>query len=280
MAFTDSHAHLTSVAERIGADALRDILDEWGAAASAAAEPGAAPQGATAPVLVDIGTEPDDLPARAALLEPARRASFLRLSAGVWPSAESLADPRSSLDGLEAAIEAAGRDGIRVAAVGEGGLDYHHMEGPREAQAALFEGQLELAARLGLPMIVHSREAFEDTLAIVARAARAGHRVVIHCFGYGPAQARGFLDSGCLVSFAGNLTYKGADSLRDACALVPPDRLLLETDAPYMNPMPRRGRPSSPRDVSRTYEAAASLRGVTVADLAETVSRNARSLFG
>jgi TatD DNase family protein len=279
MMFTDSHAHLTSVAEKIGADALCDILNELGAA-SAAPERGAAPPGATAPVLVDIGTEPDDLSSRAALLDPTRRASFLRLSAGVWPSAERLADPKGSLTALEAAIEAAGRDGVRVAAIGEGGLDYHHMEGPREAQAALFEGQLELAARLGLPMIVHSREAFEDTLAIVDGAARAGHRVVIHCFGYGPAQASAFLDAGCLVSFAGNLTYKGAAALREACAIVPSDRLLLETDAPYMNPMPLRGRPSSPRDVSRTYEAAAALRGVPIEELAKTVSRNARALFG
>lgn len=271
MVYTDSHAHLTSVAEGIGADALRDILDEFGAAASASA---------AAPILMDIGTEPEDLQERAALLGPAGRASFLRLSAGAWPSAESLADPRSSLEGLEAAIAAAGRGGIRVAAIGEGGLDYHRMEGPRGAQAALFEGQLELAARLGLPMIVHSREAFEDTLAMIAGPARSGHRIVIHCFGYGPAQARSFLDSGCSLSFAGNLTYKGADALREACALAPPDRLLLETDAPYMNPMPRRGRPSSPRDVSRTYEAAAALRGVTLEELAETVSRNARSLFG
>jgi TatD DNase family protein len=276
MVFTDSHAHLTSVAERIGADALRDILSEYEVAADAC--------GAAAPILVDIGTEPGDLGARVALLEPAR-ASFLRLSAGVWPSSESLADPRSSLDALEAAIAEAGRGGARVAAVGEGGLDYHRMEGPREAQAALFKGQLELAARLGLPMIVHSRDAFPDTLAIIAAArpdaaALSRSPVVIHCFGYGPDEARAFLDSGCFVSFAGNLTYKGASALREACALVPGERLLLETDAPYMNPMPLRGRPASPRDVARTYEAAAALRGSAVEELAETVSRNARALFG
>jgi TatD DNase family protein len=272
MVLTDSHAHLTSVAESLGADALRVILDEYEAAAAA-------------PLLVDIGTEPGDLPSRAALLEIARRTSFLRLSAGAWPSAESLADPRSSLAGLEAAVAAAARDGARVAAIGEGGLDYHHMEGPREAQAALFEGQLALAARLGLPMIVHSREAFADTLAIVAAArpsptAFEASPVIIHCFGYGPDEARAFLDSGCFVSFAGNLTYKGARPLREACALVPADRLLLETDAPYMNPMPLRGRPSSPRDVERTYEAAAILRGAEPGELAETVARNARALFG
>lgn len=280
MVYTDSHAHLSSVAEELGPDALRELLDEYGRAAASA--PGA---GTEPPVLVDIGTEPDDLDARAALLGGAARPSFLRLTAGVWPSAERLASCAASLSALEAAVAAAGRAGLRVAAIGEGGLDYHHMNGPREAQAELFEGQLGLARRLGLPMIVHSREAFADTLDALKSAAPGRGRpdsaaVIIHCFGYGPDEARAFLDAGCFLSFAGNLTYKGASALREACALVPPDRLLLETDAPYMNPMPLRGRPSSPRDVERTYAAAAALRGASVEELAQSVSRNARKLFG
>jgi TatD DNase family protein len=104
--------------------------------------------------------------------------------------------------------------------------------------------------------------------------------VVIHCFGYGPEEARAFLELGCWISFAGNLTYKGSEALRAALALVPDERLLLETDAPYMNPMPKRGKPSSPADIARTYALAAELRGVAVEDLAETVSRNAHRLFG
>jgi TatD DNase family protein len=278
--YTDSHAHLSSVAEELGTDALRELLDEYGEAASSAERAGTVP-----PVLVDIGTEPDDLDARAALLGSAARSSFLRLTAGVWPSAERLASGPASLSALEAAIAAAGRAGLRVAAIGEGGLDYYHMNGPREAQAELFEGQLDLARRLGLPMIVHSREAFADTLAALESAALGRGRpeaaaVIIHCFGYGPDEARAFLDAGCFLSFAGNLTYKGAAALREACAQVPLDRLLLETDAPYMNPMPLRGRPSSPRDIERTYAAAASLRCAPVEELAQSVSRSARALFG
>jgi len=273
--FTDSHAHLPMVAEELGAAALDGVLAEYEAAAASASREGRAP-----PLLLDAGTDPGDLGARVELMAPARRSAFLRLSAGVWPSAENLASPVASLAALESAVDAARRGGVEIAAIGEGGLDYHHMEGSRAAQVELFEGQLELASRLGLPMIVHSREAFADTLAIVAGAARAGLRVLIHCFGYGSAEARAFLDSGCFVSFAGNLTYKGADALREACAAVPADRLLLETDAPYMNPMPRRGRPGSPLDVCRTYEAAAALRGAGVEELAETVSLNARTLFG
>jgi len=285
MVFTDSHAHLSSVAERMGAEAFEAMLAEYAAAAAPGAAEGGAALKCAAPLLVDVGTEPGDLAGRIELLRPRERSSALRLTAGVWPSAESLADPGASVAALEAAIDAAREAGVRVAAIGEGGLDYHHMNASPEAQAELFESQLELAARLGLPMIVHSREAFADTLAILARARPTGAAVkdspvVIHCFGYGPAEASAFLEAGCFVSFAGNLTYKGAEGLREACAIIPADRLLLETDSPYMNPMPRRGRPSSPIDVARSYEAAAALRGASVEDLARTVSHNARTLFG
>jgi TatD DNase family protein len=282
MVFSDTHAHLSSVAEELGAEALADILALY---ARAAGDARAA--GGNGPLLLDPGTEPGDLPERIALLglgpgaRPGGRGEFLRLAAGVWPSAESLASPAASLSALEASIAEASGSGVRVAAIGEGGLDYYHMAGGPAAQAELFSGQLALAARLGLPMIVHSRDAAADTLALVGRAAeRTPVPVVVHCFGYGPEEARAFLRLGCWISFAGNLTYKGSDALRAACALVPDGKLLLETDAPYMNPLPRRGKASSPADVSRTYALAAELRGVAPEELGETVSRNARELFG
>jgi TatD DNase family protein len=280
MIFTDSHAHLSSVAEELGADALAALLADYAEAAAAAER-----EGRAAPLLLDAGTEPNDLPARMRLLGPLSsdgdRARFLRLSAGVWPSAENLASPSTSLAVLEEAIAEASRAGLRVAAIGEGGLDYHHMEGSEEAQGLLFAGQLALASRLSLPMIVHSRDAAADTLGLIGRALpRPSAPVVIHCFGYGPEELREFLGLGCWISFAGNLTYKGSESLRAACAMVPGDRLLLETDSPYMNPVPRRGKPASPRDVERSYALAATIRGVSVEDLAKTVSRNARALFG
>ena len=277
--FTDSHAHLSSVAEELGLGALESLLADYAEDASRAEG-----DGRITPLLLDPGTEPGDLRSRLALLGGAAGLPpFLRLAAGVWPSPGNLACPAESLGALAEAIDEARGRGLEVAAIGEGGLDYHYEDGRRgglvRSQAELFEGQLSLAGSLGRPMIVHSREAFADTLALVA-SRRSSSPIIIHCFGYGPEEARAFLDLGCFLSFAGNVTYKKSDALRDACVLVPDDRLLLETDAPYMNPMPRRGKPSSPRDVARTYAFAAELRGVALADLAETVSRNARTLFG
>jgi TatD DNase family protein len=280
MIFTDSHAHLISVAAELGSAAFDALLSDYAEAATEAEG-----IGATAPLLLDIGTDPGDLAARSALFDAAEArvgaaglALFLRFSAGLWPSAENLASPKESLAALEASIDSAARHGLRISAIGEGGLDYHHMEGSSEAQGLLFAGQLALASERALPMIVHSRDSFDATLSQILDA-RPSAPVIIHCFGYGPDQARAFLDLGCYVSFAGNLTYKGSEGLRAACALVPADRLLLETDAPYMNPLPRRGKSSTPRDVERTYAFAAELRGVEVAALAETVSLNARTLF-
>lgn len=272
---TDTHAHLGGVLEELGAEALSSLLGAY-----AEAWAGSGMGGGPPPLLLDPGTEPDDLPARLDLLAAGGvLPPFLRLAAGIWPSAENLASPARSLSALAAAITEARGRGFRVAAIGEGGLDYHHMDGTKALQAELFEGQAALAASLALPLIVHSRDAFEDTRSLIARL-RPGAPVIIHCFGYGADEARAFLDLGCYVSFAGNLTYKKSDSLREACALVPAGRFLLETDAPYMNPMPRRGKPCSPQDIERTYALAAELRGATVADLAETVSRNAHMLFG
>jgi TatD DNase family protein len=201
------------------------------------------------------------------------------MAAGVWPSAEALARPADALAALEASAAEAEALGSPVAAIGEGGLDYHHMNGERDAQIELFSGQIALAARMRLPLIVHSRDAFADTLAALS-GARLSTPVIIHCFGYGPDEARAFLDLGCHLSFAGNLTYKKADALRAACALAPADRILVETDSPYMCPEPRRGRPCTPLDVGRTYAAAAAIRGVAAGELAGTVSANLAELLG
>ena len=273
MIFTDTHAHLSLISEELGAEALGSLL---GAYAEAHAE--AVSEGRLCPILLDPGVEPKDLPERLDLVG-GNPPSFLRLAGGVWPSAENLASPASSLDCLSASIAEMSRRGIRVAAIGEGGLDYHHMDGSKALQAELFEGQIALASSLGLPLIVHSRDASADTLSLIANAG-ISTPVIIHCFSYGSVELAGFLDLGCWISFAGNLTYKKSGALREACAMVPEDRFLLETDAPYMNPMPRRGTSATPLDVERTYAAAAELRGVGIVELAETVTSNAHSLFG
>jgi TatD DNase family protein len=274
MTYTDSHAHLSLIAHELGRERLAAILDCY-SAANAEADL----EGRLGPILLDPGVDPGDLMARLALLEGGGSLpSFLRLAAGVWPSAENLVVPADSIASLAETIGEASRRGISVAAIGEGGLDYHHMDGSKAAQAELFEGQMALASGRGLPLIVHSRDAAADTLSLIERA-RLSTPVIIHCFGYGSAEARAFLDLGCWISFAGNLTYKNSGALREACALVPEDRLLLETDSPYMNPMPHRGKSATPLDIGRTYAFAAELRGVGAPELAEAVSRNAHSLF-
>ncbi|MEI6385150.1 MAG: TatD family hydrolase [Spirochaetota bacterium] len=265
--FTDSHAHLRQAAREGGEEAMSGIL------AAYMAEPSA--------ILLDIGTGSLDLGERIA--EMARLSGGvlpggLRFSAGLWPGKPSLDRPEAALAELVASIEAASREGVRVAAIGEGGFDFHHMEADPSIQAFLFSLQSGLAARLGLPLLVHSREAFAQTLAAIGSLAREVP-VIIHCFGYGTAEAQAFLDSGCHLSFAGNLTYKKSSALREALALVPDDRLLLETDAPYMNPDPSRGKPSSPLDIGRTYAVAAAIRGMSVDALAALVSANALRLF-
>jgi TatD DNase family protein len=266
----DSHAHLALLLEELGEEALDEVLARYGRAWDEASA-----RGLAGPFVVDPGIDAEDLAQRRELLGAL---PFVRLAAGIWPSKEALADPAGSLSALRGALAEAGGPAA-IAAVGEGGLDYHHMNGSRAAQRELFEGLLDIAGELGRSMIVHSREAAADTLAVLG-AARPSRPPVMHCFGYGVEEARAFLESGCFISFAGNLTYKSAVRLREACAFVPPDRLLLETDAPYMNPEPRRGRPSSPLDIGRTYEAAAAIRGVGLRELARTVAANARRLFG
>lgn len=268
MVFTDSHAHLRLVAEELGDEAVTGLLQEYDAAWRLT--------GGEGPLLVDAGVDADDLPARREL---AGDRPFLRYAAGIWPSAEALAEPELHLARLEAAAGAATAAGGPLAAIGEGGLDYHHMNGSREAQRRLFAAQLALADRLRLPMIVHSRDAAADTLDLLT-ALRPSIPVVLHCYGYGPAEIDAFLALGCWVSFAGNLSYRSAAALREACAALPLERLLLETDAPYLNPEPRRGRPSSPADVARTYDIAAQLHALPVEELAAIVTANARGIFG
>lgn len=275
MICTDTHCHLSMVAERQGQDALGEVLARYDRAQAAPAQ--TAPAGPKAPLMLDIGVEAGDLESRA---EAFGAWPFVRLSAGVYPSPEALSDPAASLAALGLSIAALLERGSgRVAAIGETGLDYHHMSGSHESQAELFTGQARLAESLGLPLVVHSRDAARETLEIlVALALRVP--VIIHCFGYGKDEARAFLDAGCYISFAGNLSYKKAEALREACAIVPAERLLLETDAPYMNPEPHRGRSSTSLDIERTYALAAALRGERAEELAERVAASAAALFG
>ncbi|MBE0465618.1 MAG: TatD family hydrolase [Candidatus Desulforudis sp.] len=165
----------------------------------------------------------------------------------------------------------------RVVAVGEIGLDYHYDFSPRPVQREVFAAQLDLAAEVGLPVVVHSRQATADTFALLREARWTG--AVMHCFGGDWEAARSFLELGCYISLAGVVTFKGAAALCEVARKVPEDRLLLETDAPYLAPAPRRGHRNEPGYLYHTAAFVAGLRGVSLERLAEITTANARAFF-
>jgi TatD DNase family protein len=176
--------------------------------------------------------------------------------------------------------ELLGRGG-RIVALGEIGLDYHYDNSPREVQRAVFARQLRLAREAGLPVVIHSRDADDETAAILraeyAGAARGG---VMHCFGGGRRMAEEVLELGFLISFAGNVTFKNAEPLREAARAVPLERLLVETDCPFLTPVPFRGRRNEPAYVVETARFVAGLKGVEPEEFGRVTSENFARLFG
>lgn len=167
-------------------------------------------------------------------------------------------------------------DHARCVAIGEAGLDYFYENSPRAVQRAVFERQLELAAELGLPIVVHSRDAEADTIAMVRAA--LGARGVLHCFDAGPALLDAALESGWYVSFAGLITFKRYER-GDLVAAVPDEQLLVETDSPYLAPVPHRGKRNEPAWVAQVVERAAAFRGQAPAAVGEQTERNARAFY-
>jgi TatD DNase family protein len=163
----------------------------------------------------------------------------------------------------------------RSVAVGETGLDYFRDRAPRNRQRKLFEAQLELASDLGKPVIIHTRDADGDTADVLAGFSGT---VVMHCFS-SPGLLQTVLDRGYYVSFAGNVTYPKASDLRAAAAQVPDERILAETDSPYLAPQARRGRPNEPANVVLTVEELAKVRRVDPADLGARIEANAAAAF-
>jgi TatD DNase family protein len=166
-------------------------------------------------------------------------------------------------------------DHERAVAVGEIGLDFYRDWAPREAQRRLFAVQLDLARELGKPVVVHNRDADGDTAALLSGF---DGTVVLHCFS-SPGLLETALERGYYVSFAGNVTFAKADELREAARRVSADRILAETDSPYLAPVPRRGRPNEPANVIHTLAALAEVRGEDTAELAARIDANATSAF-
>lgn len=166
----------------------------------------------------------------------------------------------------------------KVVAIGECGLDYHYDRAQRHNQEAAFRGQIAIARELDLPVVVHTRDAADDTFTIL-RDAAAGHPVVLHCFSL-PERVDEVTAEGWYASFAGPLTFPKSVALREAAAALPGERLLVETDAPYLAPVPRRGRPNRPALVAHTLAVLAEARGISVADADALTTRNCARLFG
>jgi TatD DNase family protein len=189
------------------------------------------------------------------------------------------ADDIGAIEGLlEAEVDLGGPAPL-VVAVGECGLDYHYDHSPRLRQREAFAQQVELAHRHGLALVVHSREAWEDTIGILSDTG-VPERTILHCFTGGPDEARRCLDLGASLSFSGVVTFKNAAEVREAAVLCPLDRLLVETDTPFLAPVPHRGTLNEPSRVPLVGAAIAQARGVETARVAEASTANARAAFG
>ncbi len=203
------------------------------------------------------------------------RSAGILFTAGIHPSSRA---EEADLERLRNFVEelVGSADADLLFGIGETGLDFFRMHQPADMQRRSFEFQLDLAARHNLPVIVHSRDAAEDALAILR--AKKPPLGVMHCFSGDGAMAKRFLDLGFYISFAGNLTYRTAADLHDAASYVPMDRLLLETDAPFLTPVPLRGKKNRPEYVVHTYEFIAALRKEPVPSLQELVFQNFTAL--
>ncbi len=165
----------------------------------------------------------------------------------------------------------------KVVAIGEIGLDYHYDFSPRETQREVFAAQLALANDLGLPVIIHDREAHADTLQLLQKYRPKG---ILHCYSGSAEMAKEILKLGMYIAFGGAVTFKNARKTLEAAALIPDDRLLLETDCPYMSPEPMRGRRCDSSMIALTAERLASLRGTDPQALLDMTCRNAQAVYG
>ncbi|OHD65021.1 MAG: hypothetical protein A2176_04530 [Spirochaetes bacterium RBG_13_51_14] len=198
-------------------------------------------------------------------------ADGILFTAGIHPSSQADDAELRTLEDLTEAVMS-GDSAEILFGIGECGLDYYRMRQPRESQARSFRFQIDLANRHGLPLIVHSRDAMDDTLGILRDyGATAG---IMHCFPGDRSAARRVLDLGFYISFAGNVTYRSAAALHDSASYVPLDRLLIETDAPFLSPVPVRGKKNRPENVVHTYRFIAELRGEHLDRVIEAVRMN------
>lgn len=251
---TDSHCHLD-----MDFDADREAVLARARAAGVSA-------------MVTIGASgPFDANHAAVALAAAHEA--IHATVGVHPH-----EAASVTDDTIATIAALAR-APKVVAIGETGLDYHYEHSPRAAQRAAFGRFIGLARQLALPLVIHLREADDDAVEVLRSERGSEVGGIIHCFSGNAASARRFLDLGFHLSFSGIVTFKTADDLREAARLVPADRLLIETDAPFLAPLPFRGRRNEPALVVQTAAVLAEVRGTSLDEIAAATTANARRVL-
>lgn len=248
----DAHAHLTD--DRFAAD-----LDEVMSRASSAG-------------LVRILTCGEDVGSSEHAVDLARRHTSVRVAVGIHPHRAATCN-----EAALARLRELARD-PRVVAIGETGMDLSGRSAPEEAQRTAFAAQLALASELGLPVVVHVRDAGAAALRVVDAGPPVSGQ--LHCYSEGPGEVPLWLARRFTLSFSGTVTYPGARGVAAAARLVPVDRLLVETDAPYLAPQLHRGRRNEPAYVVATLQHLASLRNEPIDELAESVERNAARLFG
>jgi TatD DNase family protein len=211
---------------------------------------------------IGTGNGPPDLEAAIRL---AGQHDFIFATVGVHPHDAAKADEETFRQ-LERLLQHP-----KVLALGEIGLDYHYDFSPREVQRTVFERQLALAAAAHIPVVIHTREAWEDTMSLLRATSLAG---IMHCFTGDAAQAREALDSGLHLAFGGVLTFPKADAVREAARITPDDRLLVETDCPYLAPVPMRGKRNEPAFIVETVRRLAAVRGCPEEEIAGCTTAN------
>jgi len=263
----DSHCHLQ---ERYRAEGDTEPIE---AALARSAEAGVE-------AMVCVGTDPQTSLQALDLARASQGGELAPGSPEVW--ATMGLHPHDAADGTAELIarvdEAVAAGGTELVAVGECGLDYHYEHSPRRAQRVAFAEQIALARRHHLALVIHARDAWGDLFDILG-AEGVPERTVLHCFTGGPDEARRCLDAGMFVSFSGIITFKNADDVRAAAALCPLERLLVETDSPFLAPVPHRGRPNEPAFVPLVGAAVAATKGVDEADVASSSAAAARTAF-
>jgi TatD DNase family protein len=221
---------------------------------------------------ITVGTDPQE---NQKAVEFAERFENMYAAVGIHPHEARTVTP----DTLKELCESARRK--KVVAIGETGLDYHYKFSSREEQREVFAEQLKIAAEMNLPAVVHSREAFDETMEILGQDSGNIKKVIFHCFTGEVSQAEIILDKGFYVSFTGAVTFKNAESIRDAARIVPMDRLMVETDSPYMSPEPmRKQRINEPALMVHTARCLAELKGMDLADFAKAVTATSKTFFG